>query len=120
METIHSEKRESTFEVARDKAKAYGLELTNTSEGCYQLRCPKEGWILNLYPRRKGFTPRAYHDPNHRGPFLDLPELWTLADVVKAAAVQWCGAPKAEPLPDGAGLLSEEDIEDVERWDGME
>jgi len=60
------------------------MSLTNPSDGCYQLRSAA-GWIINMYPRRKGVSSRMYHDPHHRGPFLRLPENWTLLDAVKAA-----------------------------------
>jgi len=77
-------KSENTFDDARALAAQHCMRLTNPSLGCYQLRWGKN-WILNLYPRRHGSAPRAYHDPHHRGPFLPLPEVWTLLDVVEAA-----------------------------------
>lgn len=74
----------ATFEQARTIAHANGLTLTNPSDGCYQLRAPA-GWIINMYPRSKGCSPRMYHDPHRPGPFLRLPENWTLLDAVRAA-----------------------------------
>lgn len=78
---------EDTCYEAAMLADQNGMSLTNPSDGCFQLRHCEKGWILNLYPRRKGFTPRIYTDPNHRGPFLRnlLPEKWSLLDVVEAA-----------------------------------
>jgi hypothetical protein len=75
----------ATFESAEQLAAANGMILTNPSDGCYQLRHIVRRWIINLYPRTTGFTPRAYHDPHKPGPFLRLPKNWTLLDAVKAA-----------------------------------
>jgi len=80
-----AEQSERTFRRAQDLAIGWGLVLSNPSDGCYQLRSITKGWIINLYPRRKGFTPRVYHDPNHKGPFLRMREEWTLLDAVEAA-----------------------------------
>ena len=76
---------ENTYRDAAELASRNGLALTNPSDGCFQLRSLTKRWIVNLYPRRKGHSPRAYHDPNHRGPYLKLPEQWTLLDAVTAA-----------------------------------
>lgn len=89
-----ADKSERTFESAESLALANGMCLTNPSDGCYQLRHVVAGWILNLYPRRNGLSPRAYHDPAHKGPFLALPQNWTLLDVVQSAAETWI--PKAQ------------------------
>lgn len=80
-----AETSESTFADAKKLADANGLGLTNPSDGCYQLRHSEKGWIINMYPRRNGMRPRMYRDRNHRGPFLDLPDPWTIVDAVKAA-----------------------------------
>ncbi len=88
-----AKKSEQTFQEAFELGKQHGVELVNNSDGCYQIRTkvdvPYEGrdskqWIYNLYPRRHGYTPRIYSDTTHRGPFLDVPEFWTLLDAVKA------------------------------------
>ncbi len=79
---------ENTYRYAKELACHNGLALTNPSEGCYQLRHSVEDWIINLYPRRKGHTPRVYHDPNHRGPHLNMPTQWTLLDAVNAAIME--------------------------------
>jgi hypothetical protein len=76
---------EQTFDEAKALAAQNGMTLINPSDGCYQLRCDNPDWIVNMYPRRSGGSPRMYWDPNHRGPFLKLPEDWTLLDGVKAA-----------------------------------
>lgn len=82
-----------TFAEAVELGKSHGVTLTNPSDGCYQVRTevdiPYEGreskfWIYNLYPRLHGHYPRIYSDTTHRGPFLDVPEFWTLLDVVQA------------------------------------
>ncbi len=80
-----ADQSESTFEEARQLAAANQMTFTNPSAGCYQLRHLDLGWIINMYPRRDGFSPRMYHDPHHRGPFLKLPENWTLLDGVRIA-----------------------------------
>ena len=82
-----AEKSMATFEEAKLLASSNGFILKNPSMGCYQLKHLSKGWIMNLYPRMSGFSPRIYNDPHHRGPFLKLPEGWTLLDVVKAAIV---------------------------------
>lgn len=82
-------KSERTFDEAKAVADQYGLSFTNPSEGCFQLRHPKTGWIVNLYPRHSGLSPRAYHDKNHKGPFAPLPQNWTLAEAVVAFAKTW-------------------------------
>ena len=76
---------EATYDEAAMLAAHNGMDMTNPSDGCYQLRHRARGWIINLYPRRKGFTPRCYHDPNHRGPYLKMREDWSLVDAVEAA-----------------------------------
>lgn len=91
-----AKKSEATFGDASDLASRSGMSLTNPSDGCYQLRHNAKGWILNLYPRRSGLSPRAYHDPSHRGPFLTLPQNWTLLEAVQSAAVTWCGIVESE------------------------
>ena len=72
------------YSEAVELAESNGLRLTNPSTGCYQLRHLSRGWILNLYPRCNGATGRLYWDPHHKGPFLPLPEHWTVMEVVEA------------------------------------
>lgn len=81
---------EETFDDARYLASRNGMRLVHPAIGHYQLRHERMGWILNLYPRKRGINPRAYHDPKHRGPYLQLPERWTLLDAVKSAVATWC------------------------------
>ena len=76
----------STFLLAQALADAYDMKLTNPAQGGYQLRHIKMGWIVNLYPRTHGFTPHMYHDPHRPGPFVQLPQCWTLWDAVVAFA----------------------------------
>lgn len=80
-----AQRSESTFAIAQSLARQNGMSLTEPSEGCYQLRNLSHGWIINMYPRRNGLSPRMYHDPHHRAPFLDLPHNWTLLDAVRSA-----------------------------------
>ncbi len=73
-----------TYPEARSLAARHGMAFENPSHGCYQLRWGP-GWITNMYPRHNGINPRMYHDPHHQGPFLRLPEKWTLLEAVEAA-----------------------------------
>ncbi len=75
----------NTFDEAQALARESGMALTNPSSGCYQLRYPARGWLINMYPRHSGCSPRMYHDPHHPGPYLTLPEDWTLLHAVQAA-----------------------------------
>ena len=79
-----AEYSEATFNEAKKLGRDHGIAVSCVADGCYQMR-HASGWIINMYPRRSGCTPRMYHDPHHRGPFLDLPQKWTLLDAVKAA-----------------------------------
>ncbi len=88
MTQSRAQRCEATMREAADLAHRNGMTLRNHSDGCYQLRHVAKGWIINLYPRHGGFSPRVYHDPHHRGPFLALPRMWTLLDVVRAAIAQ--------------------------------
>ena len=94
MTKSRAELSEDTYEAAAELAKQNGLSLTSPADGCYQMRHKAKGWIINIYPRRNGGSPRMYHDPHHRGPFLDLPRAsthpheeccWTIMDAVNAA-----------------------------------
>lgn len=76
---------EATYDAARELAAAHGWALSNPSDGCYQLRHHGRDWLYNLYPRRGQHSPLIYGDLHHRGPFLDVPQYWTLLDVVQAA-----------------------------------
>lgn len=108
---------EQTFADAQALAAQHGMTLINPSSGCYQLRNPARDWIINLYPRRNGFSPRMYHDPNHRGPFLDLPENWTLLDAVQAAVNT---LPRVNPdTLDGLDELLETRIVTPEEMQGL-
>lgn len=77
-------KSEATFDEACRLGAENGIALTNPSDGCYQMR-HSSGWIINIYPRRNGGSPRMYHDKHRPGPFLKLPENWTILDAVRAA-----------------------------------
>lgn len=72
------------FPTAQRQAIALGFRLSRRNETHYTLTPAKEtkGWLYNIYPGKC----RIYADPNRRGPFLKLPDEWTLIDVVKAAA----------------------------------
>jgi len=74
------------FGEAKKLAKSVGLVLVKHSPVHYALRQKgKGGWILNIYPGNR----RLYHDRKRpKPPYLDLPEKWTLRDVVAAAASQ--------------------------------
>jgi hypothetical protein len=96
-----ADRSEATYAEAIALAQANGLTLLCTSDGCYQLRHPARGWIINMYPRRNGLSPRMYHDPHHRGPFLQLPENWTLLDAVHAAVLASAATPPRPATCDG-------------------
>ncbi len=69
------------FKQAGRLAGEHGLILMQRTNIHYQL-APRDGkWLLNIYPSNR----RLYHDPHKRGPYLRVPENWTLLDVVKAA-----------------------------------
>ena len=48
----------------------------------------RQKWLLNIYPGNR----RLYHDQNRMGPFLSVPDDWTLLDVVRAAVERERGA----------------------------
>jgi hypothetical protein len=86
-------KREKQAERAESRAEAWdefgeaqrlavkaGLVLRRCTEAQYQLYVDG-GWLLNIYPGNG----RLYSDPNRRGPFLKVPMIWSLLDVVRAA-----------------------------------
>lgn len=76
---------QSQFREAAILAETHGMALTKPSEDSYQLRLGKDGWIINIYPRARGGSPRMYHDRNRKGPYLALPASWDLLDAVQAA-----------------------------------
>ena len=78
---------ELTFDDARKLANEHDMDLVNPSLGVFQLRHKTDDWIIGLYPRRNGLSPLCKHDRNRPGPYLNLPENWTLLDAVKAAIV---------------------------------
>lgn len=51
---MNAKRSESTFQEAALRADGYGMQLTNPSDGCYQVRDREHGWIYNIYPRRRG------------------------------------------------------------------
>lgn len=70
------------FAEASRLAKEGGMSLTRRSDAHYQLRHAQDGWLLNLYPGNG----RVYGDRNKpRGPFLHLPDGWTVIDAVESA-----------------------------------
>lgn len=72
------------FLQARSLASRAGLVLARHSDVHYSLRHP-DGWIFNIYPGNR----RLYYDKNRKkGPFIKLPDNWTLMDVVKEAVKQ--------------------------------
>lgn len=80
----HLQASEDTFDEAVEFARESGacLLLRMPAGYHFQLICYGENHehIYNLYPS----TQRIYSDPKHRGPFLQIPQPWTLLDVVKA------------------------------------
>ena len=87
-EPIESAKEKSTvrnaaaaFAVAADMAHSNGLKLVQKNETHYQLRGNR--WLLNLYPGNQ----RIYADRQQANtpPWLNVPDPWTLTDVVRAA-----------------------------------
>jgi len=87
METMRKRAQDSmaTFGDAVILASENGMAFTNPSDACYQLRHNEKGWILNMYPRNKGFSGRLYADPHHKPPFILVKCPWTLLDAVTAA-----------------------------------
>ena len=77
--TVASQEFPKAFYLASEK----GLRLTQRSDIHYQLYSPDAEWLLNIYPSNR----RLYHDRNKSTPpYLQLPDDWTLLDVVNAAA----------------------------------
>lgn len=71
------------YREAAQLANQHNLVLRQCSEVHYQLRTFRDGkvvWLYNLYPGNR----RVWSDPRFKGPFLKLPDGWTLADVVRA------------------------------------
>ena len=98
MGTSHNpQSSEETFDAASIYADMHDMRFTNPSSGCYQLRHNKKGWIINMYPRRKGLSPRMYHDAHRPGPFLTLPKNWSLMDAVMIAVKTERELEHAEP-----------------------
>ncbi len=87
VELSRAQMSEMTFDAAAKLASENEMRLTNPSAGCFQLRHHRFNWIINLYPRHNGRTPRVYNDRSRPGPFLKMPSLWTLLDAVEAAIV---------------------------------
>ncbi len=69
------------FHEAAAMAAVNGLRLRCCTEVHYQLKPADGAWLMNIYPSNR----RLYADPQKRGPFLRVPDNWTLLDVVKAA-----------------------------------
>lgn len=69
------------FDEACQLARANGLRLRCCSDAHYQLKHVCKDWLLNIYPGNR----RLYHDPQRMGPFLRVPDDWTLIDIVRAA-----------------------------------
>lgn len=77
------------YASARSVAESLGMRLVQRSDVHYQLSPGVDmamhggAWLLNLYPGNQ----RLYHDRSKsRPPYLDLPDTWTLIDVVRAMA----------------------------------
>lgn len=72
-----------SFHEAAAAARKAGLSLIQRDDHHYQLRGNRHGdWLINLYPGNG----RVYADRNKaQAPFLELPEYWTLMDLVDAA-----------------------------------
>ena len=72
------------FAQASTLAAQNGLRFSRLSETQYHLKGKfPDGrpWLMNVYPGNC----RIYHDPNKRGPFIDISFGWGLLDVVEAA-----------------------------------
>lgn len=72
---------EQQFGAAAKLAAEHGFTLRRCTPIQYQLWPAGKKWLINIHPSNR----RIYHDPNKRGPYLDVPACWTLLDVVKAA-----------------------------------
>ncbi len=71
---------DSQFVQARCLADRHGMQLQRHTDVHYTLWGPRRQWQKHIYPGNQ----RLYA-PSRNGPFLLLPMLWTLLDVVNAA-----------------------------------
>lgn len=80
------------YERAAIFARSRGFELIRHTEAHYKVRTP--WWDLEIYPS----TYRLYNHPDNPAPILkkNLPENWTLLDVVHAVAQAIKDKPKPE------------------------
>jgi len=69
------------YAKARGVAALHGLKLIRHMDAYYSLINPTAGWRKELYPGNQ----RIWWQMGPIGPFLLLPEPWTLLDVVEAA-----------------------------------
>jgi hypothetical protein len=75
---------EAAFPEARALAASAEFRLLRHSVAHYQLWSPDRKWLLNIYPGNR----RLFHDKEKSGPYLRVPDEWTLLDVVQAAIRQ--------------------------------
>jgi hypothetical protein len=69
------------FAEARQKAACAGMTLEQHGDVHYALQSP-EGWRLNIYPGNL----RLYYDRQYnKPPFLKVPPVWNLIEVIDAA-----------------------------------
>jgi hypothetical protein len=67
---------------AQRLAAKHGMILRRHTDVHYRLIGPGKAWAINIYPGNR----RIYNPPGpKRGPYLKLPLMWTLLDVVKKA-----------------------------------
>lgn len=98
-----SEKRrdaaEHSFDALRVHAAKHGVLFKRHTDAHYQIAILAKGWLWNVYPGKH----RIYIDNHHMAtgtPRLNLPDRWTLTDVVEAAVLRTkeaTDAPVARP-----------------------
>lgn len=81
------------FPLVAQAASAVGIRVVAHGDIHYQFRCPG-GVLLDVYPSNQ----RICRDQNHsQAPHLDLPDVWGLADVLRALSG---GTVKVETIDD--------------------
>ena len=78
----HKDASTECYREAMRLADDHGMILRRLTQTHYHLRSVRDGWLLNIYPgdQRLG---RDVHLP--QCPTLNVPQNWTVLDVVKAA-----------------------------------
>ncbi len=72
---------ESQFPIAHKYALVNGFHLIRKSKSHFRLVSHVKLWVLNIYPGNHKL--KWNYQP--RGPFLELPDDWTLIDIVASA-----------------------------------